>query len=262
MIFANKIKHLLLGTLIPLFAASTLVLTGFSLWQFDIQIEKQVNFSTQSVEVKKYYENLGQIEINPMDTAYSGYRIIFEEGSEANIADDTKGISLLPEINVNLSDVPNAVEDIPYGFRMSMSITANGCSTDLNEYFYLRGFTIQTSGADSVLYTSSYVNDETTLPQIPVALNTYTGTDYNPLILVDSNNDGTGYGLDNLMITPLFSWKEGMKPQTSDQYGEFLSKMNGNGHGYDNSSCICDITLTIYFGLFIEPSSLNGGSNV
>ena len=262
MIFANKIKHIILGTLIPLFAASTLVLTGFSLWQFDIQIDQQVNFTTQSVEVKKYYENLGQIEINPMDNAYSGYRIIFEEGSEANIADDTKGISLLPKLSINLKDVPNAVEDIPYGFRMSMSIDSSGCRTNLNDYFYLRGFTIQTSGESSSLYTSTYVNDTTNLPQVPVALTDYSGTDYNPLVLIDSNNDGTGYGLDNLIITPLFSWKEGMKPQTSDQYGEFLSKINGHGHGYDNNPCICDITLTIYFGLFIEPTSLNGGTNI
>lgn len=262
MAFTNKIKHLVLGILIPLFAASTLVLTGFSLWQFDIQIDETVNFTTQTVEIKKYYENLGVIEINPSDSAYSGYRIIFEEGSEANIADDTKGISLLPELSINIKNVPNAIEDIPYGFRMSMSVDSSGCKTDLNDYFYLRGFTIQTSGESSNLYTSTFVNDSTSLPQIPVTIKEYTGADYNPLMLTASSADQNGYGLNNLIITPLFSWKEGMKPQTSDEYGEFLSRINGNGHGYDNSPCVCNITLTIYFGLFIESTSLNGGTNV
>ncbi len=215
MIFANKIKHLLLGTLIPLFAASTLVLTGFSLWQFDINIEKNIDFHSQSVVVNPYVDgDYGIITTAQNNVLYpNNWRLAFEEGVEEDIYDNTTGINFTPDIDVNIKITMDDYAIETFRLEIKTEIISDNCSVNLNDYIYPSGFMVGGVNARFPHYYELSSAEET---------------------LAANYTESSG-GLD-LMITPIFYWVSGMKPNNTASYGEFLGVMR---------ECTCTVKVTM-----------------
>ena len=171
MIFANKIKHLLLGTLIPLFAASTLVLTGFSLWQFDINIEKNIYFYSQSVVVNPYVDgDYGIITTAQNNVLYPNqWRLTFEEGVEEDIYDNTTGINFTPDIDVNIKITMDGYAIETFRLEIKTEIISDNCSVNLNDYIYPSGFMVSGVNARFPNYYELSSAEETLNIFVPLA---------------------------------------------------------------------------------------------
>lgn len=136
----------------------------------------------------------GQIQVEPRELDYEEYRIVFEQGGNGDEFDETKGISLTPRLEFVFSDY--AFED----------------GTTLSEQGYFISFYLEFVCENGIFDEGGYAE----------FLNTASGQSYATRIRldVDETSPSTRFAFE-----PVFIWREGKKPSTSQAYADLLNRL-------------------------------------
>ena len=204
-----RLKRTIIAIFIPLVASSTLIATGFSLWGFlndEYPIDERIY--SQSVDVKPYYDSLGTITYSWDDDLYHDLRIVFEEGNEQQVTSNEEGITFMPEIQINIKDVP-LITNSEVAFYIDTIFNSDpNCSFKYDYYLDPQGFRIG--------------EEETILENLVLS--------YEQIMETQSDS-----GL-NLDITPIYHWIDGSKPLDSASYGDFINNCE---------NCTCSISVSL-----------------
>lgn len=217
-----RLKRTIIAIFIPLVASSTMIATGFSLWGFlnhEYTIDERIY--SQSVDVKPYYDSLGAITYSWDDNLYHDLRIVFEEGNEQQVTSNEEGITFMPEIKINIKDVP-LITNSEVAFYINTIFNSDpNCSFKYDYYMDPQGFTLQDDDTETI---------------------------YKQIVLSEQQiqQSQTSEGL-SFNITPIYHWNMGTKPLNEAEYGEFIKSCR---------ECTCSISLTLNLSI-----SNIGGNN-
>lgn len=167
--------------------------TGFCAFIFSDVEERNSGLSGQiQVEPRVEFGSLSVIE--PRELDYEEYRIVFEQGGNGDEFDETKGISLTPRLEFVFSDY--AFED----------------GTTLSEQGYFVSFYLEFVCESEIFNEGGYAE----------FLETASGQSYATRIRldVDETRPSTRFAFE-----PVFVWREGKKPSTSQAYADLLNRL-------------------------------------
>lgn len=178
--------------LIPFLSFSIVCASGFCIWIFFDGVK-----NTEKMEGKVLLEgssDYGTISfVSPQDLDYEQYRIVFEQGSNNEIYDETKGIYLVPSLEFIFSDYhPDGKIEKPAGLE------------GFSFYFY-----VDFSNTGSIFSENGYGKYISEEPGQSAATK--------QKIDVDWTASSTRISFD-----PVFHYRSGKKPGTNEKYQEML----------------------------------------